>query len=96
MGDWSAALNYPGLGYSLATTGGTTAATFFYNQGGRTFNTKSIADKTEGGETPATIMSSTTSVANDSVAVCYKISIPGTQPAGYYYNVVKYTATATF
>lgn len=30
------------------------------------------------------------------VYVCYKIDIPGTQPAGYYYNTIKYTAIPKF
>jgi hypothetical protein len=96
MGDWTTAATFPGLGYTLATTGGTTAASFFYNQGGRTYNAKQLADKGQGGETPSTIMSSTGPVSGDAIDVCYKISIPGTQPSGYYYNIAKYTVTATF
>jgi hypothetical protein len=96
MGDWPTASGYPGLGYSLATTSGTTAAVFWYNQGGRAFNSKQLADKTEGSESPATIMSSSIPVSGDAIDVCYKISVPGTQPSGYYYNIAKYTATATF
>jgi hypothetical protein len=93
--DWTDATNYPGLGYSLATTGGSTAATFFYNEGSRTFSAKQLADK-EKPETAATIMSSSVPVSGDAIDVCYKITIPGTQPSGYYYNIAKYTATATF
>jgi len=96
MGDWTSAASYPGLGYTLATSSGTTAATFWYSQGGRTFNAKQLADKTEGSETPATIMSSTAPVAGDAIYVCYRITVPGTQPSGYYWNIAKYTATATF
>ena len=95
MGDWPAATNFAGLGYTLATTSGTTAATFYYNQGGRTWNAKELAD-IQGGRTAQTIMSSTGPVNGDSIDVCYKITIPGTQPSGYYYNIAKYTATATF
>lgn len=95
MGDWTDPANFVGLGYSEATTGGTTAATFYYNQGGRTFNAKQLAD-TQGGETPAAIMSASAPVSGDAIDVCYKISIPGNQPSGYYYNSARYTATATF
>jgi hypothetical protein len=95
MGDWPTASGYGGLGYSLATASGTTAAPFYFNQGGRTFNAKDLPD-IENSEAVQTIMSGPAPVSGDSVYVCYKISIPGTQPSGYYYNIVKYTATATF
>ncbi len=95
MGDWPTASGYSGLGYTLATTGGSTAAVFFYNEGSRTFNAKQLAD-IQGGESAQTIMSSEGPVNADGIDVCYKISITGLQPAGYYYNIAKYTATATF
>jgi hypothetical protein len=97
MADWTDATTYPGLGYSLATVTASVAkdAIFFYNQGGRTFNAKQLADK-QGGETAAIIMSNGGPVSDSGIYVCYRITKPGTQPAGYYYNVAKYTATATF
>ena len=95
MADWTNATSYPGLGYSLASSSGTDA-TFFYNQGGRTFNAKQLADKTEGAETPAVIMTNSAPVSGSAAYVCYKFTIPGTQPAGYYYNIGKYTTTSTF
>jgi hypothetical protein len=97
MADWTDATVYPGLGYSLASQSGTDAP-FFYNQGSRTFNAKQLADA-QGGETASsvpTIMSNAGPVSGSSIYVCYRITVPGTQPAGYYYNVAKYTATATF
>jgi len=93
--DWTNATSYPGLGYSLASQSGTDAP-FFYNEKTRTWSAKQLADKTEGGETAQTIMSNSGPVSGSSVYVCYKITIPGNQPAGYYYNIAKYTATAIF
>ena len=94
MGDWTSAANYPGLGYTEASQSGTDAV-FFYNQGGRTFNGKSLAD-VQGGDSVQTIMSNAGPVSGSQIYICYKISIPGTQPSGYYYNIARYTATATF
>jgi len=94
MGDWTDPTNFVGLGYSLASQSGTDA-NFFYNQGSRTFNSKQLAD-IQGVETAQTIMSNSAPVTNSSIYVCYKITIPGNQPSGYYYNIAKYTATATF
>jgi len=95
--DWTAANTYRGLGYSLANISGSDAA-FTYNESGRTFSAKQIADE-EAGETspsPPTIMSNDGAVDSNQIYVCYRIAISGTQPAGYYFNKVKYTATATF
>ena len=92
--DWTDATSYPGLGYSIANQSGTDAA-FSYNDSGRTFSSKQIAD-VQGGETPQTIMSNSGPVSGSSINLCYRISVPGNQPAGYYYNIAKYTATATF
>ena len=94
MGDWSAATNFAGLGYSLASQSGTDAP-FFLTQGSRTWNSKELPD-IQGSKTAQTIMSNTGPVSGSSVYVCYKITVPGTQPSGYYYNIAKYTATATF
>jgi hypothetical protein len=93
--DWTDATNYPGLGYSLASQSGTDAP-FFYNEKTRTWSAKQLADKTQGGETAQTIMSNSGPVSGSSIYVCYKISVPGNQPSGYYYNIAKYTVTATF
>lgn len=94
--DWTDAINFPGLGYSIATVGATYLdAPFYYDQGGRTFSARQLADS-QGSETAATIMNNSGPVSNSSIDICYRISIPGTQPSGYYYNIAKYTATATF
>ena len=93
-GDWTDASTYRGLGYSLANISGTDAA-FTYNESGRTFSAKQIADQ-EASETKQIIMSNSGAVDSKQIYVCYRIAISGTQPAGYYYNKVKYTATATF
>lgn len=92
--DWTDASTYRGLGYSLANISGTDAA-FTYNESSRTFSAKQIADQ-EASETKQTIMSNSGPVDSHQIYVCYRIAISGTQPAGYYYNKVKYTATPTF
>jgi hypothetical protein len=92
--DWITASSYPGLGYSLASQSGTDAP-FFYNEKTRAFSAKQLADK-QGSETAQVIMSNSGPVSGSSVYVCYRLTVPGTQPSGYYYNIAKYTATATF
>lgn len=96
--NWVNATSYPGLGYSLASQSGSDAP-FFYNEKTRVWSAKQLADVSGVGaaaETPASIMSNSGPVSGSSIYVCYKITIPGNQPAGYYYNMAKYTATATF
>jgi hypothetical protein len=93
--DWTDATTYPGLGYSLANQSGTDAS-FIYNETSRSFSAKQLADRTQGGETPASIMSNAGPVSGSSIYVCYGITVPGNQPSGYYYNIAKYTVTATF
>src|SRR3989339_121115 len=96
--DWTNMSTYVGFGYSLENQSGSDAK-FLYNESSRTFSTKQLADQ-EAPETrsdsSAEIMTSTAPVSGSSVYVCYRIAIPGTQPAGYYYNKVKYTAVPTF
>ena len=95
--DWTDPTNYPGLGYSEASLSGTDAP-FYYNEKTRTWSARDMADA-QGGETSTTvptIMSNSGPVSNSQIYVCYTIAIPGTQPSGYYYNIAKYTATATF
>jgi hypothetical protein len=93
--DWTAdPSSYPGLGYSLeeVTTG---AAIFEFDDSAAAYNAKQFADL-QAGQTAQTIMSQAIPVENSQVYVCYRLDITGTQPAGYYVNKVKYTATATF
>lgn len=95
--DWADMATYVGLGFSMQdvpTTGGTDS-TFLYNTGG-TFMARQIADVTQGGETRAAIMTNTGPVSGSSAYVCYRIAISGLQPAGYYYNKVRYTAIPIF
>lgn len=92
--DWGAdPTSYPGLGYSLeeVTTG---AASFEYNDTG-TFLAKQFPDQ-QASQTAETIMTEAGPVDSSQIYVCYRIDITATQPAGYYYNKVRYTATATF
>ncbi len=91
--EWNTATNN-GLGYSLENVTGTDA-TFTYNESGRTFSAKQLPDQ-EAGETKQNIMSKSSPTSSSKVNVCYRLSISSTQPAGYYYNKVKYTATAKF
>ncbi len=99
--DWTVASTYHGLGISLADIDGTDAVWDYDGKGTETtcitgtFCARQIADQ-EVPETKATIMSNTGPVNSKDIYVCYRIAISGTQPAGYYYNKVKYTATATF
>lgn len=103
-GTWQSAANN-GLGYSVANVSGTDAA-FLYTDvdaGCSTnvspfFCAKEIADQelTPTAETKATIMSNASTVSAKQIYACYRISVSATQPAGYYYNKVKYTCTATF
>jgi hypothetical protein len=91
--DWTST-SYYGMGYSLANISGTDAA-FTYNESGRTFSTKQFADL-EASETQQTIMSKSTPAASSQAYVCYRLNVSATQPAGYYFNRIAYTATATF
>lgn len=93
--DWGAdPSSYPGLGYSLEeVTAG--AAVFEYDDTAAAFNAKQFADA-EGSQTAQTIMSRSVPVEDSQVYVCFRTDISSLQPAGYYYNKVKYTATATF
>lgn len=97
--DWGAdPSSYPGFGYSLQNVTGTDAL-FEYNTSAATFNAKQFADQ-EASESrsasTAHLMSNAGPVDSSSAYVCYRIDITATQPAGYYYNKVKYTAVATF
>ncbi len=91
--DWTST-SYYGLGYSLQNVSGTDA-TFIYNESGRTFSSKQFPDM-ESSETKQTIMSKNTPVASSQVNLCYRLNVSATQPAGYYYNKVQLTATASF
>lgn len=99
--DWGAdPTNYPGLGYSLENVSGLgTDAKFEYNTSSATFNAKQLADQEASenkADTNAEIMLNSGPVDGNSIYVCYRLDITGTQPAGYYYNIAKYTAVPTF
>lgn len=96
--EWNTATNY-GLGYSLQNlNNGDTP--FEYNESARTFSAKSFPDTDRALynpiEAPQNIMTSSTAKAKSSAYVCYRVTVSETQPAGYYYNTVKYIATAKF
>lgn len=91
--EWTTATNN-GLGFSLANSSGTDAS-FLYNESARTFSSRQFPDQ-ENSETKQNVMSNAGAVSGSAVNVCYRITVGGTQPAGYYYNIVKYTATPIF
>lgn len=91
--DWTST-SYYGLGFSLANVSGTDAA-FTYNESARTFSSRQIADQ-EASETKQNIMSNAGPVSASQAYMCYRLNVSATQPAGYYFNKVRYTATATF
>ncbi|MDO9028007.1 MAG: hypothetical protein Q7U68_04010 [Candidatus Roizmanbacteria bacterium] len=105
--DWTDMATYVGFGYSLANLSGTDAK-FVYNSsaspctataGAGNFCAKTPADQEvpeNRSDTNAEIMTSSVPVSGSSVYACYRIAIGGTQPAGYYYNKIKYTAVSTF
>lgn len=93
-GEWSTSTNN-GLGYSLTNISPATDASFVYNESSRTFSAKQFADQ-EAVETKQVIMSNAGIVNGKSGCVIYRLTVSGTQPAGYYYNQVKYTASARF
>lgn len=100
--DWGAdPSSYPGLGYSLQGVTNPTDAIFDWNGAGESdvFNAKQFAD-IEASESrsasTAQLMTNAGPVDSSSAYVCYRIDITATQPAGFYFNKVKYTAVATF
>lgn len=98
--DWGAdPSSYPGLGYSLEDVAGAGTDAYFEFDDTGTFYAKQFADQEASearADTGAEIMSNAGPVSGSSAYVCYRIDITGTQPAGYYYNKVKYTAVPTF
>jgi len=96
--DWTDMATYVGFGYSLANQSGTDAK-FLFNESARTFSSKTPADQEAPetrSDTNAEIMTSSVPVSGSSVYACYRLAIGATQPAGYYYNKIKYTAVPTF
>ena len=106
QGRWQTNTNN-GLGYAVVNVaGGHNPTNFNYdsttgncsgntNGSGEGFCAKGFADS-EGGEAKQTIMTYTAGVSGDSECVVYRVSVSGTQPAGYYYNTVRYTAYTLF
>lgn len=81
-----AAFKYDSTSEPCTTTGGGTSTSFCARQ---------FADQ-ETPETKQTIMSNAGPVASSQVSLCYRLNVSATQPAGYYFNKVQLTATATF
>lgn len=96
--DWTTAPGSDyGFGYSLQNQAGTDAR-FTWGSAGQ-FLAKHFADQ-ENGQSKyaanADIMSGNGPRSGSSVYVCYRIHVPAAQPAGYYFNNLKYTAVAKF
>lgn len=95
--DWITEATYYGFGYSLANASGTDAK-FLYNDG--TWNAKQFPNESDTvgqyNDTNAEVMTNTGPVNASSVYVCYRLSVSGTQEAGYYYNKIWYIATPVF
>jgi len=92
-GEWSTSTNN-GLGYSLSNISPSTDAAFEYDDAGL-FSAKQFPDQ-EVPETKEVVMNNTGIVNGNSACIIYRLTVPGTQPAGYYFNKIKYTASATF
>ena len=92
--DWSDGSKFQGLGYSMQNINGQDAA-FTFNERERSFSAKQLPDK-EAAETAETIMKNSGSVNSHDVPVCYRRAIPPSQPAGYYFNTVTYSAVPVF
>jgi hypothetical protein len=98
--DWETSTNN-GFGYSLDSTAGTDATWEWdgtsgtCDGAGTDFCAAQFADE-ESSQTPVQIMSNANPVNSNNLYVCYRISVGGTQPAGTYYNRLRYTATAVF
>ncbi len=91
--DWSTN-TVNGLGYSLSNVSGNDAS-FLRDELTRTFSAKHFPDQ-EASQAKEDIMSATGVRSGSSACIVYRLSVSGTQPAGYYYNKIKYTASAKF
>lgn len=93
--DWGAT---PGTNYGFGYATQGTDSVVAYNSGG-TYMARQFADQ-QGSEDKyaagAEVMANSGPVSASAIYVCYRINIPGTQPAGYYYSKLKYTAVPKF
>lgn len=94
--NWVTATNN-GLGYAIQNVSAATISATYngYSEFARSFSAKQFPAIIEG-ESPETIMSSSTVSNAEQVNVCYRLSVGATQAAGDYMNQVTYTATAKF
>ncbi|MCX6732406.1 MAG: hypothetical protein NTV98_02605 [Candidatus Roizmanbacteria bacterium] len=93
--DWGAT---PGTNYGFGYATQGTDSVVSYSTGG-TYMARQFADQQAGEDkyaAGAEVMTNSGPVSASAVYVCYRINIPGTQPAGYYYNKLKYTAVPKF
>lgn len=95
--DWITEDTYHGFGYSLANASNSDAK-FLYSDG--SWNAKQFPNESETAgqydDTNAEVMTNSDPVDGSSVYVCYRLTVSGTQSAGYYYNKIWYIATPTF
>ena len=95
--EWTTA-TVNGFGFSIQNVDAATVPFQYTTATGNctgTFCSRQFADIT-GGETPATIMSSTTVANAEDAYICYRLGVGATQAAGDYQNQITYTATGTF
>jgi hypothetical protein len=92
--NWTDPTQFHGLGYSLQNVTGADT-TFSFNDFSRLYSAKQLPDK-EAGENDQLLMTNASPAGSKEAYVCYRLSIPAPQPAGYYYNTVRYTAIANF
>ena len=89
-----------GFGYAIQNNVGTDAGSNVYDNGGMAYGARAFTDMQNTNENKyasgAEVMSNAGPVSASAVYVCYRINIRGTQPAGYYYNKLKYTAVPKF
>lgn len=87
---WNSPRNH-GLGYSLKNDR-LGDAIFEYQEG---FYSRQLPD-VGAGKTKQTIIQKNGPTDGSSVFVCYRLSVPANQPAGSYFNKVRYTAQAAY
>lgn len=96
--DWDTSTTSPGFAFSLDQSGGlgTTNPDFEYNQSSGGFFARHFADA-ENSQDPQLIFDTNGDPTNDDdTFVCYRAKVDAVTAAGYYYNYITYTATATF
>ncbi len=88
-----------GFGYGVQNNIGTDGGNYVYNYPANVYGVRAFSDIQNNEDkytTGAELMANAGPVSANSVFLCYRLNVPGTQPAGYYYNKLKFTAVAKF